>query len=36
MTAKKVVEAKKASEFIVPIIKEGKKVKGTVLKKIAN
>jgi small subunit ribosomal protein S1 len=36
MTAKKVVEAKKPSGFIVPIIREWQKVKGIVLKKISN
>ena len=35
MTPKKVAE-KKSAEFLVPVIKEGQKVKGTALKKITN
>jgi ribosomal protein S1 len=36
MTAKKVAKAINPAGFVVPLIKEGQKVKGIVLKKISN
>jgi hypothetical protein len=36
MTPKKIAEVRNSAGFSIPLIKEGQKVKGTVLKKISN